>query len=273
LIAIVTDSTACLTKKDAEKLGVNYIPMTYSVDGRSFSEKFLDQCGEYEKLIKGAQVLRTSQANSHSIMKTFYKLRESGFEILFLSISSRLSGMFSNALNCARELGEEAVRVIDTKTTAGGLYILAKEARRLINEGNTLEQTAKKIIETRSHINIAFSVSDMIPLRRSGRLGPVRLSVSTILNRKPILLCREGRISSISLVRGNRERVSEIAKAVPENAEEVIVHHIMAEEDANALAAELADKCGKDIIIRKAGPSLCIHLGTDVVGAVYRTPD
>jgi DegV family protein with EDD domain len=262
-----------MTKRDAEKLGVHYIPMTYSVDGRSFSEKFLDQCGEFESLILGAGVLRTSQANTHSIMKAFYKLRESGCEILFLSISSRLSGMFNNALNCARELGEEKIRVIDTKTTAGGLYILAKEARRLIGEGSTLEQTAKKIIEMRSRIRIAFSVSDMIPLRRSGRLGPVRLSVSTILNRRPILLCRDGQISSISLVRGNRERISEIVNAVPENAEEIIVHHIMAEDDANALASELREKCGKDVMIRKACPSLCIHLGTDVVGAVYRTPD
>ncbi|OQB25123.1 MAG: Fatty acid-binding protein [Firmicutes bacterium ADurb.Bin182] len=271
MIAIVTDSTACMTSRDAQKLDIHYVPMTYTIDGRSYSEKFIDMCGDYERLIFKANILRTSQANTHSIMKTFYKLRQSGYEILFLSISSKLSGTFGNALNCARELDESAIKVIDTKTTAGGLHILAKEARRLVNEGNTLAQTVKEILEMRSKIKIAFSVSDMIPLRHSGRLGHVRLSVSTILNRKPILICKEGQITSVNLVRGNRERIIELVNEVPEDAKDIIVHHIEAEEDANALAAELKEKSGREVMIRKASPSLCIHLGADVVGVVFRS--
>ena len=79
-------------------------------------------------------------------------------------------------------------------TTAGGLLLMVRAARRLIDVGFSLEETARKIEAMRDAVNIRFSVGDMTPLRRSGRLGPVRQSVGTILNIRPILTCRKGSV-------------------------------------------------------------------------------
>ena len=268
MIAIVTDSTACMTKKDAEALGVYYVPMTYSVNGISYTENFVDMCGDYETLLARKKDLRTSQATTDAFMRTFYKLKEEGYDILCLTISSRLSGTYNNAKICARELGTEGICVIDTKTTAAGIFILAKQARRLINEGLSLSETAKCINDMRSRIKIIFSVDDMGPLRSSGRLGPVRQSVSTILNMKPILSCREGRITALKLVRGNREMFQNIVRSVPENVEDVFVQHLQAAACAQTLANELRAK-DINVHMRKVVPVLGIHLGLGVVGVVW----
>ena len=49
-------------------------------------------------------------------------------------------------------------------------------------------------------------------LRRSGRLGPVRQSVCTVLNVRPLLTCREGAVVSCGMVRGHNEQMRALAK-------------------------------------------------------------
>ena len=64
MIAIVTDSTAGLTRQEAKDLGVVCIPMTYTISGTVYPENFLEENGEFEKLISaGGNDLHTSQAS------------------------------------------------------------------------------------------------------------------------------------------------------------------------------------------------------------------
>ncbi len=51
-----------------------------------------------------------------------------------------------------------------------------------------------------------------------GRLGPVRQSVCTVLNVRPLLTCREGAVVSCGMVRGHNEQMRALDQAVPENA-------------------------------------------------------
>lgn len=64
----------------------------------------------------------------------------------------------------------------------------------------------------RHRVQITFSVDDMEPLRRSGRLGSVKLSVSTILNIRPMLRCENGSIQSYAVVRGQNEQLRALIK-------------------------------------------------------------
>jgi len=258
-----------MTKRDAEELGVLYVPMTYSINGVVSEENFVDLCGEYESLLDEKNSLRTSQANVHAFLQVFDRLRADGHEVLCLAISSRLSGTYNNALNCARELGEDRIKVVDTRTTAGGLLLLSRAARRLIRQGCSLSQTAEKIARMSYKVGIAFSVGDMAPLRRSGRLGPVRQSIGTILNMKPILMCKDGHIIASHVVRGNRERISDLVRMVPKDATEVIVHYLQSPESAGDIASVLKERYGLDATIRKICPALGIHLGADVIGIAW----
>ena len=91
--------------------------------------------------------------------------------MLCLSISSRLSGAYFRELSCAREYAG-SVRVVDTLTTAGGLYLLVRAARDLLDAGYSLEETACMVEQLRPAVQTRFSVGDMEPLRRSGPSAP-----------------------------------------------------------------------------------------------------
>ncbi|MDL2218401.1 DegV family protein [Christensenellaceae bacterium OttesenSCG-928-M15] len=270
MIVIVIDSTACMTREEARKLGVVCVPMTYTLDGTAYTERFVDANGNYDRLIENARDQKTSQASIDAYYKLFRGLLDANYEVLCLTISSRLSGTYSNASVCARELGEDRIKVVDTATTAGGMLIMTKEARRLVDSGLTLFQAAQALTNMRTQVKTLFSVKDMGPLRRSGRLGPVRQSVGTILNLRPLLTCKDGAVEACGTARGRTEQLQRLIDAVPEDAEDIIVHYIQSEQDAKMILDRLMDKCKNPVLLRKVGPVLGIHLGLDVLSTMWR---
>lgn len=272
MIVIATDSSACMTKQGARELGVIYIPMTYTLCGKTYTESFIGANGDFVPLLEAEPDPHTSQPAIGRYLQTFKALRKSGFEVLCLTISSRLSGTFSNATACAQELGDNGIRVVDTRTTAVGLAFLVREARRLIDAGATLSEAAAEIVRIRDRVKTVFSVSDMTPLRRSGRLGPVRQSVSAILNIRPLLTCRDGAVVACGVTHGSNDQLRQLARAVPEHAEEVAVQYIAEQERARELSGMICEQRGGEVMMRKLGPVLAIHLGTTVLGVMWFEP-
>lgn len=269
MIAIVCDSTVYMTQKEAEELGVFLAPVSYYTPQKSYDETFIDKSGDFEKFISENNC-KTSHTNPAVFLNLFKKLLAEGFEILCVTISSRLSGTYSSARVAAREAGSDKIMVVDSLTTGGGLFMLVKLARKLIDEGASLIETAMALEETRGKINIVFTVNDMRPLRKSGRLGIVRQSVGTILNVRPILKCFEGSVVADGTVRGGDEQAKNLASRIALKTDEVYLHYINNYNMTSKLAKALREiGYGGKITLRKLGPVLGIHLGASVTGLVW----
>jgi DegV family protein with EDD domain len=245
--------------------------MTYSLGNQVYTEHFIGENGEYEQLLRSSQDIRTSQSTPHAFHETFLTLRAAGQDVLCLTISSRLSGTYSNASMVARELGDERIRVVDTATTAGGMLLMIREARKLATQGFSLEQVHGALLALRPRVRTLFTVKDMGPLRRSGRLGSVRQSVGTLLNVRPLLTCNEdGSVEDCGLVRGRNEQLKSLTTAVSKDAEAAVVHHITLAQDAHSLADALVERGVQLVEVREVGPVLGVHLGTEVLSVMWR---
>ncbi len=269
MIAMVTDSTACMTKAEAEALGVVYVNMEYQVDGVSYTDDFIYDNAHKDSVTFDMVPATTSKVPPTAFISTFTTLLNAGYEVLCLPISSRLSGTYNNALASAQYLGGDRIKVVDTKTTAGGLLLMIRRAREWINEGFPLSMVANKLELLRSRVQISFSVGSMVPIRLSGRLGLVRLSLGTVLNMRPILLCTDGAIVSNGMARGRQEQYRELIKTVPKTAKDIVVHYYKSKQAAEQLSAMLKKTHSNVYTIRKLCPTLGIHLGSDVVGIAW----
>lgn len=276
MLALVTDSTAYLTKQEAAAWDVRVVPISYTVNGDVYHETFIDKNGDYEGLIsRGLAQAQTSQASVATFMSTFEELLRQGYDVLCLTISSRLSGTYSSASVAAREVNGSRIFVVDSHLTGGGLYLLVKKARRLINEGLPAQQIIDKLLALREEIGVAFSVSDLTQLRKSGRLGIIRQSISTILNNKPMFLCIDGGIVSDGVVRGRGAQTERLLGHIPRNATSLIVHYTAKEESvARHLLARIEAAFPNAAIIRRPlGPVLSIHLGESTVGLAWESEE
>ena len=156
MIAIVTDSTAYLTHDEAVELGVVVVPMTYSLDGAmSLSEGCIENDDAAEKQVaEHMETVHTSQATLAGFVNTFTMLKRAGYEILCLTISSRLSGTYANAVLAAKELGGQHIEVVDSLTTCAGLFLLVREARMRIRAGDRLSSVAKYINKLKNRVDL-----------------------------------------------------------------------------------------------------------------------
>ena len=270
MIAIVTDSTAYLTHDEAAEMGVVIVPMSYSLgDSLSLSEGCIEDDNSAEQQVAAhIESVHTSQATLNGFNGTFRMLKNAGYEILCLTLSSRLSGTYANAVLAAREVGGKHIQVIDSKTTCSGLYLLIREAHMRIKAGEKLSGVTKHIAKLRDRVRICFSVDDMTPLRRSGRLGNVRMSVSTVLNIKPILEIRDGVVVSAGLARGRVDQANRLKNFCGGAKGVLIVDNFLGEEAAEKLVPALAME-GRDIERRRIGPVLGAHLGKGCVGVAF----
>ncbi len=266
MITIVTDSTAYLKKKHAEQLGVKIVPVNYVVGDKDYCESFSDCNGNFEALLRSKERFATSHPNPSVYLNCFEGELNAGNEILCITMSSRLSGTNSAAHTAAKQLASSKIAICDSLLTAGGLLLLIEEARKLIDEGLTLSEVLAKMNEIRNSITIAFSVEDMTPLRNSGRIGFVRMSVGTILNLRPILLCKDGVVVSDCVVHGTTELIKQLTQKVKDDSTEVIINYI----ENSRIAANLynvikGNHPNINVRLQRVGPVLGIHLGLEAV--------
>jgi DegV family protein with EDD domain len=263
MIALVTDSSAYLRREDAGELGARVVPMVYMVDGMRYFESYGDDNGDFEGLLYSGRQYTTSQPNIASYLASFEEARAGGSEVLCVTISSRLSGAYATAHAAARQT--EGVTVLDSRLTAGGLYLLLREGRRLIDAGLDMPEVTAELIKARERVKITFSVDDLGPLRRSGRLAFVRRGAGTILNLRPILHCRDGAVVLGGMARGGRETMRALAKP-PDGAREAIINYLGESRAAAGLYHMIKDANPEiELKLRKVGPVLGIHLGLRVM--------
>lgn len=266
MFAIVTDSSAYLTRQQAERLGVRVLPMLYSVSGRPFSEGYQDENGRYKELIAQKKDLHTSQVPSASFLSAFNELLRRGVDVLCLTISSRLSGTYSSALMAAKALNTDRILVVDSLSVAGGLKFLVEKAAELSQQSCSLHQAADILEKMREQVGIVLSVDDMEALRRSGRLGFVRQSVGTMLNLRPILFCKHGTVISSGVARGTHAQHAALVDSVPPRAERIEVHYIANRLGAESLCQAIKKRLGFEVEKSEIGPVLAIHLGLHAIG-------
>ena len=159
---------------------------------------------------------------------------------------------------------------MDSRTTAGGLALLLREAKALEDQGLTLREIAEGVESKRKDVGIVFSVDDMAALRKSGRLGVVRQSVGTVLNVRPLLALEDGVVASRGVSRGSAQLIKDLAGYIPAAARSIVLHHYGEKSDPAPLLEQVQKRFpNADIAVRTVGPSLSIHLGTGLLAAAW----
>ncbi|WOC33574.1 MULTISPECIES: DegV family protein [Caproicibacterium] len=271
MIAIVTDSTAPITQKEAEQYGICVVPHSYMTNGIAYLENYTDKNENYtRRLLAAGTSASTGQSTAAAFATAFRQLLTQGYEVLCIVISSRLSGAWSSAVTAAREIGSAKIAVVDSHATAGALYFQIRMARELADSGCPLNELADHCKSFDNIAKVAFSVENMGALRRSRRLGFINQSVNTILNRRPVFCLEGGSIVSKNLARGRGERVRMLSALVPKNAKRLMVQGFGNAPIESSLMRMLQRQFPEvEILHRELGPVLSIHIGAQALAVSW----
>lgn len=268
MLAIVTDSTCGLTRVEASELGVDVVPMSFSVGASSHEEGFVGENGDYAELLSGGQRVATRPPRASDFERVFRERLDAGDEVLCLTISSRLSGARRSADEAASRVASERLAVVDSWATAGALEFLVRRAREMAEGGAELPEVVSGVTQARGGCRIVFSVPDMSALSRSGRLGAIRRAVATKLNRYPVMTLSEGGISKLTDGRGARGMAAAMVERAPEGTGDLVVTHFgpRGVETREVFLAARARFPQARVRVKDGGPVLAEHLGLGAVG-------
>ncbi len=216
--AVFTDGSANLPKKMLK--GITLLPCDYVLDDEvinySGDVESFDAHDFYEKLRNGKSA-KTSLLNTQLFLTHFEPVLKEGQDIVYISMSSGISGTYNAATIAATELMEEYpdryIHIVDSMGCGFGSGILAVKAAQLSMEGMDCREASKVLDEAVPHACQYFTVDDLNFLKRTGRVSGVTASIGTMLKIKPILFGDStGNYISCSKDRGRKSAIEAIAK-------------------------------------------------------------
>ena len=281
-IKIVTDSSCDLGINFIEENNIELIPLLLNLDGETLKDDLGKSLGYrefYEKLRAGSMP-STSQINIYTFEEKFKELLDKGYEILYIGLSSALSGTFNSANMARNNILEEnpnaKIAVVDSISVSMGLGMLIKKAYEMINEGKMLEEIVQWIEENKNKVIHAILVDDLKHLKRGGRLSASSAAVGTILNIKPLLkLNNSGAVEATEKVKGKKKALKRLASIVKEKAinienEILYIMHGDALEEAQYLKEIILQELNfKDVKVEYIGTVIGTHGGPGTIAAVF----
>ena len=280
--AIVTDTSANLPSAMAREKDIAVIPFSYYIDGEEFccldTDEF-DGAEYYGKLRKRAKI-NTSQITPQRYVDHMEPLLQAGRDVLYIGMSSGISGSYQSAVIAAAQLREaypeRTVATVDTLGASLGEGLVVLQAALWRDEGMTLEQTEAAALQMCRRMYQVFMVDDLFQLRQLGRLSNAASIVGTVLQIKPILKGNElGQIVCISKERGRRKAIRALAdhyKALVKDPGQQIVGiaHADCAEDAEYLNGLLREAARpKQVLTVLYEPVTGCHVGAGTLALFF----
>lgn len=281
MIRIFTDTSANLPPEVIRQYGITVVPFGYTVDGEEFrapADGGFDGETFYRAMDNGAEV-KTSMINAFTYCDAFEKAALDGDDVLYIGMSSGISGAFMESLVAVNDLRERYPRLriaaIDTRGASLGEGLQVIYAAKLIEQGFPFDEVYKKTQEVLDGVCQYFTVGDLDYLRRGGRLSRITSVVGNILNIKPILMGNDdGQIVLFHKVRGRKRSLDALADKYRELVNDleapVGIAHAAAAEDAAYLEKKLrAYGCAGDVSTVWYEPVTGAHVGPGTVALFF----
>jgi len=172
----------------------------------------------YEMLKNDGNLLpKTSQPSVGEVVNLFQKHLDAGAEEIFVvTISSEMSGTYNSCVLASKEFeGKLKIKIFDSKTVCFSEGVFALEAKRMIDEGFTLDEIEHKLDKMVHSNTIFFAVNSLTYLVKNGRLSNAKGYIGKLLNLKPVLQVQEtGKIVSIENKRTIKSALTSIASKI-----------------------------------------------------------
>ncbi len=282
MFTIFTDTSANLPTPVLKERGIGVIAFSYYADGTELkctdTESF-DGKAYYQSIREGKEVT-TSQINPAAYEEAFEPSLKAGNDVLFVSMSSGISGSCQSAKLAALELmtryPERQIEVVDTLGASLGEGLVALRGADLRDRGVSLQECAEALRQMSESMCQVFTVDNLMHLRRMGRLSNFTAILGSVLNIKPLLKGNEeGKIVSFAKFRGRRKALDALARIykdfveVPET-QTVGIAHADCPDDAAYLAGLLMlDKPPKEIMTVCYEPVTGAHVGPDTLALFF----
>lgn len=273
-VAVMTDSNSGITQNEAKEMGITVLPMPFIIDGETCYEDIsLTQEQFYEKLAQNVDV-STSQPSVEDVLKYWDKALEDADELVYIPMSSGLSGSCSTAQMLSQDYGGR-VQVVDNQRISVTQRQSAMDAMELAGRGMNAVQIRDLLEQEKMQSSIYIMLDTLSYLKKGGRITPAAAALGTALRLKPVLQIQGEKLDAFTIARTKKQGVTKMINAMETDIKErfggldnidnihIEVAHTANEEAAREFVEELRKHFGvkEEIICDPLSLSVSCHIG------------
>lgn len=279
-------STADLSEAHFKAREIEYVCFHYSLDGVQYADdlgKSMPFDRFYQAMANGAQT-KTSQVNVDEFIHYFTPFLEQGKDILHVTLSSGISGVYNSACAAREELAqrypERKIYIVDSLGASSGYGLLMDRLADLRDEGKDIDAVRDWAIANRLRLNHWFFSTDLTFYVKGGRISKASGWFGTVLNICPLLnMDNQGRLIPRSKLRGKNAVIRAIVDRMVQYADggtayngKCYISNSACYEDARAVADLVEQKFphldGK-VEINHVGTTIGSHTGPGTVALFF----
>lgn len=278
-VAVLTDSTTCITVADYPDLLIRTVPLSVNFDGKSYLDGVDITPSAFYKMLEVSRTMpTTSQPSAESFTRALKELISKDYDVLVVTISSKLSGTWDSASLGSKNLPKGRVAIVDSLTASlPEAMIVLKVAEAAKNGASLLEcQHLAEQLVPRTHIY--FAVDTLEYLHKGGRIGSAAKFIGSALGLKPILKVNNGFVEAHERVRTTKkahERLLDLIEELVGRKGRVPFLGVTSSNAGEAAQDLLAEahkrfRIERDII-NELSPVIGVHTGPGALGIVCLT--
>lgn len=276
MIKIIADTTSCIPPKQAEELGIPYLPQIIVFGEETFRDDNQITVNQFLEKLKSSSVMPKTSAPPPDLYRPIYEeLSAQGHTMIVLVPSAEVSGTIRGAMVAAQDFPQADIRVVDTRTVAAGLGSLVIEAWKWAQEGLDADTIINNLQLLAKRERVYFVVDTLEYLFKNGRIGAAKALFGSILQVKPILTLSDGKVAPFESQRTQRKAHARLRELVleqcPHGPQSLLkIQHGSALDEAQALAEEFKRNLDiPEVPIYDLPPAILTHAGPGVISATF----
>ncbi len=269
-VKLIVDSTADLPREWLARWDIAALAVYINFGEDSFLDDGVAlPRAEFYRRLAASRVLPTTSAPAAGAAEHLMRQQlDKAEHVVFFAVASAFSSLYNTVRLAAQQVDPERITVVDTGTTSMGLGWMVAAAAEAAQRGAGVEEVLAAARDTRQRLKLWAAIDTLEYLRRGGRVNALLASVGTLLQIKPIIDVKDGKVGIVQRVRTMNKAIQTLIDLAHEQAplERLAVLHTNFSEGAANLLARLADIAPANSITVDVTTAIGTHVGPGCLG-------
>ena len=275
-IKITADSTCDLNPALLEKYDITLAHLIVNKNGEEFIDGVtITPADIFAHVAAGGDLCSTAALGVGDYQDLFAKFASDYDAVVHISISSEFSSSYQNAYLAATEF--DNVRVIDSRNLSTGQGLVGLAACEKGESCTDLYKMCADLVELTGRVEASFVLDQLKYMVKGGRCSSAAALGANLLNLKPCIEVRDGKMSVVKKYRGNFTKcLTSYVKDRLEGREDLdtkrlfITRTPVSEDSYTAVKEAVANYSNFDEVIEsEAGCTVSCHCGPGTLGVLF----
>ena len=275
-IKIISDSTCDLSKELVMKHDIAIAPLIVMKNDQEYADGVtITPADIFAHVAAGGDLCSTAARSVGFYQDTFAKYAENYDGIIHINIGSQFSSSYQNATLAAEEF--DNVRCIDSQNLSTGQGLVVLKACELAKTAQNLDELAQQLREFTEHVEASFLVDKLEYLVKGGRCSSAAALGANLLNLKPCIEVKNGKMTVVKKYRGNYAKClaayvkDRLAEREDIDRDTLFITQTVVSDDCYQAVKEAVDTYGgfHTVYETTAGCTVSCHCGPGTLGVLF----